>query len=499
MSPAMQRRQGDTRTQSDRDYARTRPMKTAERTAYERELPNAFEAEKAVLGSMLLNAAAIEIAIANLPHGAGAFFWERHAQFFEFVCKLHAQGRSIDGIVIKDAMVQAGNFEAMGGFEFLTSIASTVPAHTRIVEYCEIVQRYSTLRQVIRRSHEIMSLAFDHESIEELTTVIKRALDDVESATVRTSEQTAAELVDVVARELDAEHAPDRLRTGIEAIDSHVGGLNPGEMIVLGGSTGGGKSLLAGCVADFVAHDTETPVLFCSLEMPAVDVMRRLLARRASVDSRDLRSRHGAKLTPESRERFEWARRLLKQDTLRIDECAGLDVMRLAAFIKGDVRRRGTKLVIVDYLGRIDDSDAETKRYGTAEHLYLGNRAKVLKGVALEMGVVMIVIHQYTKSEQDTNERPTKRSFYGSGKVLQETDHLWALWKPTECAIDAWNDLGSKRLITREARELCILKSRGGPITHKDRGIPLQAIEAYCDIGDVAPDHSRWSQPALAY
>src|SRR5262245_25371783 len=263
------------------------------RNPLDRELPHDLDAERAVLGSMLLDTAAISEAIMVLQDAGREAFWnERHQQLYEHVLKLWHTNRSIDGIVIKDELERSGLFESLGGYGFLEECISSVPSHLRVREYAGIVRDKHLLRQLIRAASRTMDEAFDDRQ------PTPRVLDNASKYIFEVTErgvsgvaQPLPELIDEVfarIQDFDGSRYTGEA-TGYFQLDDLTCGFQPAELIIVAGRPSMGKTALGLNMAEHMALTEGRGVLFFSLEMSKQQVAQRILCSRARVDAQKLR------------------------------------------------------------------------------------------------------------------------------------------------------------------------------------------------------------------
>lgn len=423
-------------------------------SSLDRELPHDLDAERAVLGSMLIEAATIPDAAEVLTGGRNEFWNERHAILFAFIVKLAADGKDMDGIIIKDALERSGEFERLGGYGFLDECISSVPSHVRIREYAGIVHDHYIRRQAIRVASVTIDHAYDQAPVTQIVSTWSEKLSHVtELAISRTRDDGS--MIDEIADALEKLSNPEShnkgISTGFHGLDSLIYGFEPGELVMIGARPSRGKTALALNIAEFVAVTSQVPLVFFTLEMRRVRVAMRLILSRAGVDGH--RVRHGHASDADWLAMNEAAVEVQRSPLLAHNRIRRLDdivnVSRLA------VRDQGVRVVMIDYLQLI-----EVGKSFDMETLRIAEITRTLKvRIAEELGICVVLLAQLNRKVETEDRPPRMSDFRDSGAIEQDADKIILPWQnPNKVQTDD----GKRRMVEGEV-ELIVDKHRDGP------------------------------------
>ncbi len=420
-----------------------------------RALPHDLDAERALLGSLLLDERAVAEAISILGEVAPeAFFSEKHQQLFEVIVELWKANEPLDGVVVKDALTRRGIFEQLGGYDFLGSLVAAVPTAQRVADYARVVREKCLLRQLIRASHRVMESAYDDKlPTQEILDAAAKEIFDVTERGVRGGAQPLPELIEEVfqrIQDLDGSVLTGE-RTGYEMLDEMTCGLQPGELIIVAGRPSMGKTALGLNIAEHMALDDDKPVLFFSLEMSRQQVAQRILCSRARVDAHRLRrGRHSA----DDMRRLQQAADEIRNKPLLIDDTSSLSILELRARARLEHRKHNLRAIFVDYLQLMRAPGAESRQQEVAEI------SRGLKALAKELNLPVIAMAQLNRKPEDrTGNRPRMSDLRESGAIEQDADLIALLHR--EAYYRAKTDEGVEE--DNEA-ELIIAKQRNGPV-----------------------------------
>lgn len=437
----------------------------------ERLLPQDLEAERAVLGSMLLEKEAIGEVISVLRDaGARAFKLESHQQLYSVLIDLYVDDRPLDGVVIKDELVRRGSWDKLGKFDFLGGLVSAVPSALRAAHYAHIVYEKYLLRQLVAATHRVMEKALDNdEPAREVLDYAEKEIFDVTERRVTGEARELSELVREAFKTIE-NRGKDALTgepTGFLELDSLTCGLQPGELIIVAGRPSMGKTALGLNMAEHLAivESPRRPVLFCSLEMSRQQVAQRILCSRARVDSHRLRrGRH-------SNQDMALLQRVaadLNTAPLLVDDTPGLTVLELRARARMAMRRYALRAIFVDYLQLMGGPRAESRQVEVA------SISRGLKALAKDLNVPVVAMAQLNRSPEDKSRRgnrPRMSDLRESGAIEQDADviallHRESYYKSRQLGGPAGEaeSSGSDEDADENLAELIVAKQRNGPV-----------------------------------
>jgi replicative DNA helicase len=439
----------------------------------ERPLPQNLDAERSVLGAILLDNHALNAAIEKLK--PEDFFLDQHRRIFNQMIELGETQQGIDLVTLSDQLHRRGELEAAGGAAYLAQLVDGVPHVTHLEHYARIVKEKSLLRHLIHATHAIQQTALEAE--EDADAVLDRA----ESSIFQIAEDRVR--VGLVAMRDVVEENFERLErvitegkritglaTGYTDLDNLTSGLQPSELIILAARPSVGKTAFALNIAENVALPQHPPVAIFSLEMSKESLLMRLLASQARVDAHKFRTGHLS--------RDDWRQMTktlgdLSSAPLWIDDSGSATVTEIGAKARRLKRDRGLSLVIVDYLQLIAARGRFSNRNEEVTSITRG-----LKGLAKELKVPVLVLSQLTRAPEREERRPQLADLRESGAIEQDADVVLFIHRP--------NLFKKKTDVDEDERgvtELIIAKQRNGPV---DR-IPLAFLSRFTRFESAAP------------
>jgi len=396
--------------------------------------PQDIDAETAVLGAMLLDYEAVDIALEILS--PESFYLPQHQKIFSAVKDLFQSGKAIDLVTVRTYLKDNGQLEEIGGIEYLSDMASGVPNAGNIKHYADIVRDKYILRQLVKSSADISEKCF------ELGVDASVILDMAEErvfgiAQEKEKGKEASHIRDIVketVRQIDEvykkqEHVTG-ISTGMKDLDKITSGLHPGELIIVAGRPSMGKSAFAANIAEYVAVEKKLPVAFFSIEMSKEQITQRLLCSMARVDAHKVRTGF---LASADWPKITMAAGRLSESSIYIDDSSGLSALELRAKARRLKTRYGIQLIIVDYLqmmrgaGRVESRQQEISQI-----------SRSLKLIAKELTVPLIAVSQLSRAvEARQDKRPMLSDLRESGSIEQDADLVILLMReeyyhPTE-------------------------------------------------------------------
>lgn len=427
-------------------------------------------AERAVLGACLLLSAQAILEAAEILTPVD-FSDVHNAQVFEAILSCEMEGSSVDPVTVHAKLVTLGYGEGMG-VEDLDALAEEVPNSSAVRDYATTVAELARKRRLVSAGHELTEAAGDptrsaHDVL--VATEERLLLAGGEEQGGRCGPAPVAEIVpDVAAR---IEGARERggslpgLTTGLMALDELARGMEPGDLVVIAGRTGMGKTSAVARVATANATNG-VPVLLFSLEMPAQQIVQRFVSAQAHL-TRD--ALEDGRLTGDEQARVQEALAQVGSWPLFIDDRAGLSLMELRLAARGVQQRHGLGLVVVDYL-QLVSVPAERERSRERE---VSAAAQGLKELAKDLGCPVVAGAQLNREgERGRDKRPVLANLRESGNIEQAADLVVGLYR------DDYYDSESTDAGTAE---MIVLKHRRGK-TGTARVAWLGAFTAFCDL-----------------
>jgi replicative DNA helicase len=319
-------------------------------TTLERPLPHNLEAERSILGAILLDNHALNAAVEKLR--SDDFFLPQHRQIFDRMIQLGEKQQAIDTVTLMEDLTRSGNLESAGGISYLSQLADGLPRVTNVEHYARIVKEKAVLRSLIFSASAIQEQALA--AGDDADTILDRAesaIFQIAEDRVRAGLIGVKELVRENYERLERIFSEGRritgLGTGYTDLDNQTAGLQPSELVILAARPSMGKTALALNIAENVALRKREPVAIFSLEMSKESLLLRMLASEARVDAHKFRTGH---MNRDDWGKITGALSNLGEAPLWIDDSASSTVLEMGAKARRLKRDRGLSLMIVDYL-----------------------------------------------------------------------------------------------------------------------------------------------------
>lgn len=415
----------------------------------DRVLPHSLDAERSVLGAVLVHNPALDVVVDLLT--AADFFREAHRTIYAALVALHARGAALDFLTLKDALQQQGRLESVGGASYIAGLTEGLPRASNVAYYAGIVARTSAKRQVITVAQDLTRQAYDDDAeAAVLIDAAERALLEVSRRAVPGDLQSAADLstatLPVLEALLESRRAVTGVSTGLPTLDGLTRGLHPGNLVIVAGRPGSGKSSIALQMALDVAQTG--PVAFFSVEMSGQEQVFRVLSILGRVDGHRLQS---GQLGSREQESVGRALSDFGGRAFWLDDTGTISAMQIRSRCRRLKARQGLRMVVVDYLQLLSHAKAETREQAVA------STTRAFKQIARELEVPVVVLSQLSRKVEDRQgKRPTLADLRESGSIEQDADLVLLIYRPEPT---------SNGMVTETpATELIIAKQRNGPL-----------------------------------
>jgi replicative DNA helicase len=413
-------------------------------------LPHNAEAERTVLGAVLVDNAAFNSAAETLTRED--FYRESHRRIFEAMAALAERSQPIDLVTLKDELIRASALEAVGGAAYLGSLVDGVPRITSVEQWSRIIKEKAVLRNLIHASNRIVQSCYEAE--DDAAIILDRAeksIFDIAERRIRQGFVALREVVKESFRTIDqlaqSKDVVTGVPTGFVDLDERTSGLQKGDLIIVAARPAMGKTSLCLNIAQNASERTGETVGVFSLEMSKEQLVLRMLCADARVDAHRLRTGNlGEK---------DWARLAkayadLSASKIYIDDSAMLTPLEMRAKCRRLKAEHGLSLVIVDYLqlvtgaGRVENRQQE-----------IASISRSLKGLAKELECPVIALSQLSRApEARTDKRPQLSDLRESGALEQDADIVMFIYREEEYKPTDEN---------RGIAEINIGKQRNGP------------------------------------
>ena len=415
--------------------------------------PQNLDAEKSLIGAVLID----EEVMADVSENVKAidFYDKNHGIIFGAMIRLFEKHKPVDLLTLTDELKRKDELDAIGGSAYLTELTNYVPTAAHAATYAEMVAQKAVRRRLIHASADISELGYDE------STTTQELLEKAEAELFSVSDQSIKQ--DLVSIDSILMESFDRIeelhknkgelrgiRTGYRDLDNMTAGLQRSDLIILAARPAMGKTTLVTNLAYNVATIEKKPVLFFSLEMSKEQLVDRMLADAANVDSWNIRT---GKLSDEDFLKLSEASGELAEAPIFIDDTPGLSVLEMRTKARRKNHESQLGLIIVDYLQLMQASGN-----------YAGNRvqevseiSRGLKLIARELNVPLIALSQLSRSvETRTPPIPQLSDLRESGSIEQDADIVSFIYRPSYYEPDNPE--------VQNITDLIIAKHRNGPV-----------------------------------
>lgn len=413
--------------------------------------PHDSNAEKAVLGAVLIDPSAVSMA-AQIVHPE-YFYIPEHEMVFSAILSLFERRQPVDLVTLTAELKKDSNLKKVGGSAFLSELINTVPTSAYVENYAEIVKGHYIKRKLISFSSRLVERSFEDKE------EVKKLLDSAESEIFGLSEsyihRDFVHLKDILAQSFERleefSKNQDGLRgvpTGFKDLDNKLAGLQDSNLLILAARPGIGKTTFALNIAMHAALKEKMPVGIFSLEMSKEELVDRLLVGQADIDAWKLKT---GKLSSDDYSRLTQAMGELSEAPIYIDDTPGLSILEMRTKARKLKIEKGIKLIIVDYLQLLDSGKRIDNRVQEVSYI-----SQNLKNIARELKVPVVSLSQLSRAiENRTEKRPQLSDLRESGSIEQDADVVMFLYYEND-----GDDLLDK---SKRICKLSIAKHRNGP------------------------------------
>ena len=380
--------------------------------------PNNTEAEKALLGSIMLRPE-VMYEITDTAHRE-SFYSEKHRIIFETILDLFSKHNPTDLLTVAARLKEKNALEEVGGNSYLSELLNSVPSAANASYYAQIIQKKHIARNLIAASDYISSLGYDEASeMEELLDQAQKKIYEVTNiASIHKFVELKNELTEAWER-LDRLHnSGDGLRgvpTGFAKLDEVLSGLQKSDLIILAARPSVGKTSLALDIARQAAVMHNVPVGIFSLEMSSQQLVDRMLASQSNVNAWKLRT--GKSVTEDDFAAIRSSLDVLSKAPIYIDDQPGNNILKMRSVARRLKNEKGLGLIIVDYLQLM----MTTKNYDSMVN-QVTEISRSLKNLARELDVPVLALSQLSRAVEQRGGKPKLSDLRDSGSIEQDAD-----------------------------------------------------------------------------
>ena len=416
--------------------------------------PQNVDAEKSILGAILLDKDAI-IKIADLVSPED-FYDNRHGLIYKAILSLFEKRMPVDIVTLSEILESAGQIETVGGSSYLAEIVNNTPSAANVVHYATIVRDKAVLRRLITAGAGITELGYDEEG--ELSVNLDQAEQTLFAVSQKSLRNRFFAIKDVLTEAFDRidkihkdkdKGALRGVPSGFKDLDNLTAGFQKSDLIILAARPSMGKTSFALNLAENAAIDEKIPVAIFSLEMSKDQLVDRLLASQAGVDSWKLRT---GNLSDEDFPKIGYAMGVLSDAPIFIDDAPMGNIMEIRAKARRLQMEHGLGLIILDYLQLMSGHSRNSDNNRVQE---ISEISRGLKGLARELDVPIIALSQLSRAvEHRDDKKPQLSDLRESGSIEQDADVVMFLYR------DEYYHQDTER---KGVTEILIKKHRNGP------------------------------------
>jgi replicative DNA helicase len=419
----------------------------------EKGLPTNVDAERFVLGSILLDDTLYVQAAGTLE--AGDFSLEKHRRIFARMGEIQDRGERIDRITVANELMKFNELEACDGLTYLVSLDDGLPQIPNLDSYIRIVKDKAVLRRIVFASQHMMNRALlGEDEPGEILAGAEETLLKLGDSQVKSGLLNPGQIIEGYEGGISAFLDPSKrikgISTGFAKLDEMTGGMHGGDLCIIAARPSMGKTALALNIAQHVSLKLQQTVAVFSLEMSKESLLTRMLCAAARVDSQKFRNGY---LNKEERDKLNRALHQLVEAPLFIDDTAGIHIMDMHAKLRRLQQEHKLGLVIVDYLQLMTAPGRHENRNQEVSTLSRG-----MKLLAKELNVPMLVLSQLSRAVETRqgDHRPQLSDLRESGSIEQDADLVGFIFRE-EVYHREREDL-------RGLAELIVAKQRNGPV-----------------------------------
>ncbi|MCR5546880.1 MAG: replicative DNA helicase [Lachnospiraceae bacterium] len=417
-----------------------------------RIMPNSIEAEKSVIGAMIMDKEAIDIAQNILT--ADDFFNAPYGLYFDALIELNEEGSGIDIVILQDKLKQKNTPPQFVEAGFIAGLLDSTAVSVNIKNHAKIVREKSQLRQIIKASQLIEKDCFaQDQDASVIIDVSQQSFKELAEMQDGTTTRSIGEIVQNALTNIEKASRQTGAITGIPTgfidLDYKTAGMQPSDLILLAARPSMGKTALALNIAQYAAFHENKAVAIFSLEMSSEQLVNRMFSLESKVDAQKLRT---GNLQDSEWEQLVEGASTIAQSKLIIDDTQPMNITEMRAKCrKYQQSSTGLDMIIIDYLQLMNGTGKDVSRQQEISDI-----SRALKGLARELKVPVIALSQLNRGvEQRDDKRPMLSDLRDSGAIEQDADVVMFIYRD-----DYYNKDTEKKGIS----EVIIAKQRNGPV-----------------------------------
>ena len=416
-----------------------------------RVMPHSVEAEQSVVGSMLMDKEAVLIA-SEIIH-RDDFYQYQYGVMFEAMVELYQEGKPVDLVTLQDRLREKDVPPEVSSLEFIRDLLTAVPTSANVRHYAQIVYEKSLLRKIIKLNEEISNTCYaGKEKMEDILEYTEKATFELlkkrNTGDFVSVKQVALNTLDRIEAAAKLKGNVTGIPTGFADLDYRLSGLQRSDLILLAARPSMGKTALVLNLADYICFKKNYSVAIFSLEMSKEQLMNRLFAMEARINSQSLRN--GDLTDPEWSQLVETVG-MIGNSRMIIDDTPGISIGELRSKCRKFKMEHGLDLVMIDYLQLMTGSGKSDSRQQEVSEI-----SRSLKALAREIDAPVIALSQLSRAcETRPDHRPMLSDLRESGAIEQDADVVMFLYR---------DEYYNKDSPDKNIAEIIVAKQRNGPI-----------------------------------
>ncbi len=417
-----------------------------------RVMPHSVEAEKSLIGSMLMDAEAVAKAMELLTKDD--FYTKQYGLLFEGITRLYSEGKPVDAVILKDLLGEMDAPPEIASVDYLAGIIADTPTSTNAEKYAEIVADKARLRRLIRVNEEIANACYaGNENVDTLMEDAEKKIFQVlqrrENGDFTPIKEIVIEVLNRINEVSKQKGSVTGLATGFVDLDYKTSGLQNSDLILIAARPSMGKTAFVLNVAQYIATHSDKAVAIFSLEMSKAQLVNRILAMESRVDAQLIRN--GNLSDADWVNLMEGAGEIGKTKLL-IDDTPGISVAELRSKCRKAKLENNLGIILIDYLQLMSGGGKRSE----SRQQEISEISRSLKALARELEVPVVALSQLSRAvEQRPDHRPQLSDLRESGAIEQDADVVMFLYRE-----DYYNHDTERKDIA----EVIIAKQRNGPI-----------------------------------
>ena len=437
-----------------------------------RSMPNSPEAEKALLGCMLINSESVSKALSHI--NSNSFYDSNHSIIFSAMSKLFDESKSIDSITVIDELKKNNQLDNIGGTFYITGLCNEAPTAQNVEYYAKIVKEKDVLRRIISTAIEMSDSAYkENENSNEVLDKAEQLLFNLSKDAERGLFSSIDPLLHDVLEKWSTRKTGrvTGVASGFINLDNILSGFQESDLVIVAGRPSMGKTALALALARNAAIDYKAKVGIFSLEMSNTQLVERLITSEARVDGHLVRT---GRLPKTEWKKLSQAAGPLSEANIFIDDTPGLNIMELRAKARQLKAEKDIDILFIDYIQLLNAHAKSENRQQEISYI-----SRSLKGLAKELNIPIVALSQLSRAvENRTNHRPMLSDLRESGAIEQDADVILFVFRKYVYTRNE-EDLG--------LGEIIVGKHRNGPTGLVD----VSFIDKYALFENLDQTHSE--------